>query len=368
MGAWIAIGIVIIIIILKVLILLDTNYPNFWPDLGLLIVVTVVVGGTITFAIRWPQRPAAIEKRRQKELAALHAKASEQPFPQWETFLRAFTPAFDWALKTNNIPAVPEHLRVTMLGVATDIYEHELLALPPPPPDTPSFDPNLPQSYKHRIGKVSDPEATLKSLVGVLVDCMITYLKGVPSLTAGRQPFLLPLYRLLPNPQELMNTLIWLFTGLPTPLFQQFRANYGRPPAADAPPELFPVTPLTPLFSVGIPYGLLPDEERFQHSWIVAPTGTGKTTLLENLIMCDLERVAKNEASIFIMDSQNELIPRLTALKEFHEGPLKGKLIVLEPSAEFPLALNLFDNQLDDIDHLSGEDKENLLRFQFGDG
>lgn len=96
------------------------------------------------------------------------------------------------------------------------------------------------------------------------------------------------------------------------------------------------------LSNADIPFAV-PDEARFAHSWMVAPQGSGKTTALENLIVDDLIKVQRNEASLFVMDSQNELIPRIAKMAAFAPGGvLSGKLVLLEPH-EVPLALNIFD-------------------------
>lgn len=87
-----------------------------------------------------------------------------------------------------------------------------------------------------------------------------------------------------------------------------------------------------------------PENTRFSHTWIVAPPDAGKTTLLENLIVDDLPKVAKGHASVFVLDSQNEMIPRIAKLKAFAPGgPLEGRLVLLEIDPDYPLALNLFD-------------------------
>ncbi|MDP2367257.1 hypothetical protein [Rhodoferax sp.] len=99
----------------------------------------------------------------------------------------------------------------------------------------------------------------------------------------------------------------------------------------------------------------IPEQPRFEHQWVVAPQGSGKTQLLQSQIAKDLERVARGEASIIVIDSQGRnagkekkkdrtLIQNLTELKIFAEGEaLEDKLIVLQPDTEHPLALNLFD-------------------------
>ena len=57
-----------------------------------------------------------------------------------------------------------------------------------------------------------------------------------------------------------------------------------------------------------------------------------------------MNKVARGEASVFVMDSQNELVPSISRLARFApDGDLHGKLIYLEYHPEYPLALNIFD-------------------------
>ncbi|HEY1747799.1 MAG TPA: DUF87 domain-containing protein [Xanthobacteraceae bacterium] len=93
------------------------------------------------------------------------------------------------------------------------------------------------------------------------------------------------------------------------------------------------------------PWNFFDDKTRFEHSWIVAGTGSGKTTLLSALINEDLDKVARGEASVMVIDSQNEHLGRyLPHLTRFGRGgDLEGKLIYLEPDLNHPLALNIFD-------------------------
>ena len=86
------------------------------------------------------------------------------------------------------------------------------------------------------------------------------------------------------------------------------------------------------------------EEKRFSHTHIVAGTDSGKTTLLSALIQEDLDKVARDEASILILDSQNGALgyslPRLARFAP--GGDLDGKLIYLKPDLNHPLALNPF--------------------------
>ncbi|HZS53835.1 MAG TPA: hypothetical protein VFA65_05495 [Bryobacteraceae bacterium] len=85
----------------------------------------------------------------------------------------------------------------------------------------------------------------------------------------------------------------------------------------------------------------LPLETRYRGMYVVAPPGRGKTTALKTQIHRDLELVCAGEASIVVMNSDRDLIDDIANLRMFAEE-LRGKLIVVEPSIEHPLALNIF--------------------------
>ena len=118
------------------------------------------------------------------------------------------------------------------------------------------------------------------------------------------------------------------------------------------PQNIFTETPVT-----------LDDETRFRHQWIIGDTGAGKTTFISSMIESDLRRVAAGEASLFVMDSQNELIPDIANLKLFSPGqPLEGKLIYLEPDADYPLHLNIFDFDKERLKGLNSNQRAMLAR------
>jgi hypothetical protein len=108
---------------------------------------------------------------------------------------------------------------------------------------------------------------------------------------------------------------------------------------------------------------VLDDATRFRHQWIIGDTGAGKTTFISSMIESDLRRVAAGEASLFVMDSQNELIPDIANLKLFAPGqPLEGKLIYLEPDADYPLRLNIFDFDKERLKGLNSNQRAMLAR------
>tara|TARA_R110002124_G_scaffold153244_1_gene320214 strand:- start:7063 stop:9270 length:2208 start_codon:yes stop_codon:yes gene_type:complete len=116
------------------------------------------------------------------------------------------------------------------------------------------------------------------------------------------------------------------------------------------------------LFRANIPFDI-PDAVRFEHHWIVAGSGHGKSQTLQYLIAHDLERVAKGEGSVVVIDSQGDLIKNIAGLGLFGPGePLAGKLCLIDPTdIEYPVALNLFDVGMERINGYSQLDRERLM-------
>lgn len=80
----------------------------------------------------------------------------------------------------------------------------------------------------------------------------------------------------------------------------------------------------------------IPEARRFEHTYVLGPTGTGKTQLLQQLILSDLKR----PGTVIVIDSQADLINNIKALKEIP----KERLVIIDPTdVEYPLALNIFD-------------------------
>lgn len=113
--------------------------------------------------------------------------------------------------------------------------------------------------------------------------------------------------------------------------------------------------PLKPLFEVQVPFALK-DTTRFEHQWVLAGTGHGKTQTLQHMILHDLERVKKGECSIVVLDSQDKMIPLITEM----DFPA-DQLILLEPR-KAPPAINLLRLKSDNLNELF-----KLYQFVFGD-
>ena len=96
---------------------------------------------------------------------------------------------------------------------------------------------------------------------------------------------------------------------------------------------------LEPLAPIRVPFDI-PPERWFEGCWIVAPQGSGKTNLLRHLILNRLQ----DDATIIVMDAKGNLLDTFKRLRN-----LKDRLILLEPSAEHPVAMNplaIGDNEL----------------------
>lgn len=199
-----------------------------------------------------------------------------------------------------------------------------------------------------------------------------------------------PLYSLLPKPGVTIEKIIGTFCAEPlvdAGLFIEFQrrvyenmcrvskvvpyAESRRPlvsagesdlPADELIKAYLGATPFLELFNLPVPFEI-PQQTRFEHHWILAGTGHGKTNAIGNLILDDLQRVADGEASVVVIDSQNSLIPMLAHLPVFAKGEiLEGKLVLIDASdVEYPVALNLFDVGMQRIDTYSLLDRERLL-------
>lgn len=194
---------------------------------------------------------------------------------------------------------------------------------------------------------------------------------GLPSVANEKSDsaFTVPLVSLLRDPGDMVDRIIGTIckdelaeAGLFADLQQQFYENVRRASGvlpgqetrkplitADesklSPSDLIETylhgTPFLELFRTPVPFAL-PDETRFEHHWIVAGSGHGKTQTLQYLIANDLERVIAGQASIVVIDSQGDLIRNISRLSVFSEHP--ERLCVIDPTdIEHPVALNLFD-------------------------
>lgn len=118
---------------------------------------------------------------------------------------------------------------------------------------------------------------------------------------------------------------------------EAFRKAELAAEAAKPPPPIVP--PPTWKETLGIT-----NDRRMEHMHVVAGTGHGKTQAFQHFIVDDLEAVKRDEASIIVLDSQEQMISTISRLRYFAPGEvLDGKLIVIDPKdIEHPIALSMF--------------------------
>ena len=106
---------------------------------------------------------------------------------------------------------------------------------------------------------------------------------------------------------------------------------------------------------------LVDQTKRFEHLWCVGPPGTGKSTLLSQMILRDLGMVVEGKCSLIVMESNRDLVKSIERLRGFAPGgALHDRLISIDvEDVEFPVALNLFDMG-GDTTNLSPRDREAL--------
>lgn len=116
-------------------------------------------------------------------------------------------------------------------------------------------------------------------------------------------------------------------------------------------------TPLLPFLDDQVVISIS-QSARFEHTHVLGGTGHGKTQLLQYLIHHDLEQAVEGSLSVVVIDSQGDLIRKLSNLKLF-AGPLAERLIIVDPTdIEHPPALNLFDAGLDRLDSYTPHQRE----------
>lgn len=120
-------------------------------------------------------------------------------------------------------------------------------------------------------------------------------------------------------------------------------------------------TPLQQLMDFPVPFHV-PEGIRFEHCHIVGGTGHGKTQLMQKLIHADLVAAVHEKRSVVVIDSQGDLINKISRLDLFAPTRLGDRLVIIDPSdIEHPASLNLFDAHLDRLRSYGPADRERVL-------
>lgn len=228
--------------------------------------------------------------------------------------------------------------------------------------------------------RFADPEAALHVFKGPLIQAFLVFMRATPHQSS---PIKAPAATILSKQamQEIISIFIRIndrqkflaHTNLYFQLWKNWdeasREHYGKrdfeqgerilpgsyPGSSfEAAAVFFARTPFIKLLAA--PMALpVSDKTRFEHQWVIATPGSGKTQLLQTQIAADLKRVEAGEASIIVIDSQplnkGGLLSNIATLKQFAPGQaLDGKLVFIRPDMSdegsqeiVSPALNVFD-------------------------
>ena len=340
---------------------------NYWLPLLLL-------GAAGCVAWWWYRSPGRLKAEREKEHALLFEQAlylsKQRNFPDPEAF------AQDTVTAILGEEAKPHwNIACAMLLVTRDLYiAEEFAEIPEPPPIAQSIEGARWRDRIHAIiAKLSDP-GSLDIFRSRITDSLSWFSATLPpaaqqstedfaasvdqwNTESPSKTFMLPLPGVLADTKKSVEELILpfyteeakpLFCGLRKQLDENLHALSGVPLSNKNSPQLVmptnfsgddPIysylkdTPLLKLFETSIPF-VIPEKIRFEGHWIVAPPGRGKTTLLSTMFAEDIGR----DASIIVMDSKGDLLEPIRRMKG-----IEDRLVILEPDANFPLALNPLD-------------------------
>ena len=118
-------------------------------------------------------------------------------------------------------------------------------------------------------------------------------------------------------------------------------------------------TPFVSFFQTSVPFGM-PFSARFEHTHIVGGSGHGKTQLLQQMILKDLDKLAEGKGSVIVIDSQGDLLKNILSLASMSR--LSERLVLIDPTdIDNPPALNLFDFGLERLSRYSPMEREKLL-------
>lgn len=137
---------------------------------------------------------------------------------------------------------------------------------------------------------------------------------------------------------------------------EEFWRRYRMAKDAKAPPRSLIEPYLDGLYldrALQLPWNVtIPHETRFEHTHILAGSGHGKTQTLQYLLAHDFHA----DHAVVVIDSQGDLIHKLA-----HVEHVQDRLILIDPTdIEHPLALNLFDVNIERINRYGPVERERL--------
>jgi hypothetical protein len=243
----------------------------------------------------------------------------------------------------------PKALSNAFTVTVCDLYELEGFHKAPDPPA--SSERLEVARYLDRLeawrAKIADP-TNLDTFIQTIIDAYMTLREHFPSFALQKSPEPVTSPITVPLQIDATEELIEPFFSQDVHqrrLFEQLREQLSANVATIKTSKLkephfrdyFANTPFTNFDGRPVPL-TLPDETRFAGSWVIAPQGMGKTTLLHDLIIEDIPK----DASIILMDSKGDLIQPFLNMKA-----LDHRRVVIGP--DNPIGMNPLDIPITDI-------------------
>ena len=351
----------------------------------------IALGGGVWLFYRWKTKsPAALEAKAREDIHKLYreAKSKAPASMSKDQFV-------DKVLYY--IRPMRQELREAVERLARTLYDDEQFGVEVPEPPAVCHSIEGAQ-YRDRLSsymaKTADAGSanTAANVIGDSVHWFLDHAPSVIGISEEHEPlFVGPIGERLDDTKEAVKDLLLpylgedargLFTDLRDQLMRNIIEASGLPynsesiydkkwtmpgeyKGDDAPYAYLKGTPLLAILDAPIPVSFS-NEARFEHTWCLAPPGTGKTQLIQYLVSRDLEEVQRDRASIVVIDSQGDLINRIRRLKLFWGGGLTDQLIVIEPSLTHPPALNIFDMGRERMHAYSPDDREKFTTIAIG--
>ena len=270
----------------------------------------------------------------------------------------------------DQLPELPDELHTPLLVAAGQLYDWEyfdVIEVSKPPPISNSIEGARYRDKMNDLVLRVDNIAHDRALaIKGFVDAYNRFLKIIPfQNTEGELLAYMPLAGLPETPKAIEEMTMTFFSAeyrearifellrdrLQSNLEEQngvFPSEYNGDDLGFA---YLKDTPLLDIMNVGVPIHV-PENIVFEHTWMMATTGHGKTQAIQFQIASILPKVARGEASLFVMDSQSQMFDIITNLKVFAPGqPLHDKLVLVDPfDDKFPVSANIFDVDIEDMD------------------
>ncbi|MEO6215101.1 MAG: hypothetical protein ABIO86_03650 [Sphingomonas sp.] len=282
------------------------------------------------------------------------------------------------------VPYLPDDIDTVLMGVMQDLLDHETQIWELPAPDFHRMDMQEFIEYRNQLYAkqyfFSNRDEQLGLLKGGLIRLVYGFLEDFPEMEKPT-PFTIPLIYALPDPRMTVEK-VWgtlgdyfdkhLFVDVTRKIYRNMCAITGRDPddGASRKPIITPAdshlpldrlvdayltgTPFHDIFTTSVPLKLT-QEDRFSHMHIIGGTNAGKTTLIENLILHDLQ--CDDPPTIVLIDPHSDLVRRLVHA----DLGIEDRLIIIDPrDTRHPPALNIFAINRDRMDEYDEATREQV--------